>query len=626
MTKGSNRYCSPSVPKSVGSAVSPKDHCRPMSAAALRRLARGWLEGDEKTKQIPIKYRKAIAEVCAEVMAAAPVSLASRMTKKGSKIQLRICDVLITLLDGRPISFTDEYGTWPSGKARPSNARRDYLQDKLKKAIKQENVIRSVKDVMDFNRDPTWGLVPIRLRWRAGEICAQAIMEFQSARFDAIFDELESRLDQRRMGPCATGLPDTLARYFWAHKDTGNHGGAEGRIKLLKLYPLLVGAVCLQPLYEIHSEEGGRIAAWPCADPLGEMERYLSTLYQIPPSVVRRFRRKREADFPDLNFRKWPPTATHSKPIENKAMYPLATSALGHRSKAEVELAHEVFEVLSAATLLVPPEGEDGIHDIGSMFSDIPASRCITHALFTLPDTVRWLRENAPDQIGIVYKMTFAQIVNMSNIAHERFDDISRRQQLERDEVAGELRQLGLIDHKQAVAVAEGGYAEGDWSPAMRVCIVHDGLHTTELLTGKDLECESDRLQHCVRQYTEQCKKGGSRILSVRNDNDESLSTVELCISSGEVMIRQHLARRNGEPGEREKAVVAILRDYLDADAKLSKSDPTRVTSMDWRKTIRPKIKAPPHIEKKRREIRARYRAERRQMFVELLSRYSQHQ
>jgi hypothetical protein len=86
-----------------------------------------------------------------------------------------------------------------------------------------------------------------------------------------------------------------------------------------------------------------------------------------------------------------------------------------------------------------------------------------------------------------------------------------------------------------------------------------------ELLSEWDLLDEGESMRHCVADYTVDCAMGNSRVFSVRNNQNQRLSTLELIwddepTDPRKVTVAQHFARKNFDaPLEARLAVAEFL-------------------------------------------------------------------
>jgi len=90
------------------------------------------------------------------------------------------------------------------------------------------------------------------------------------------------------------------------------------------------------------------------------------------------------------------------------------------------------------------------------------------------------------------------------------------------------------------------------WLPLLpqRVTL-DDGIEAVSLCNAAELAEEGRRMQHCVGSYWRHCFLGESHIVSLRNPNGVSLSTIEICLSGNgarQCHIVQHRAERNQTP------------------------------------------------------------------------------
>jgi hypothetical protein len=128
------------------------------------------------------------------------------------------------------------------------------------------------------------------------------------------------------------------------------------------------------------------------------------------------------------------------------------------------------------------------------------------------------------------------------------------------------LRQvLNFSDAAHTVQTAAEAAVRQEWQaereveiqwPAMlpQGSFTHKELVVTELTSASELEDEGSRLSHCISDYAHDCVVGRSRILSVRNIDGDSLSSVEVWREADpktrqvRLRIAQHRTYRNRAP------------------------------------------------------------------------------
>jgi hypothetical protein len=102
-------------------------------------------------------------------------------------------------------------------------------------------------------------------------------------------------------------------------------------------------------------------------------------------------------------------------------------------------------------------------------------------------------------------------------------------------------------------------------------------LRIVPLCNAVALAEESYRLKHCVASYSNQCIHSPSHILSIRDDNGKSLSTLHLSVikEGGRfaVVINEHSGLTNTRPSEAEKSAVASFVKMINSGGIL----------VDWR-------------------------------------------
>lgn len=82
------------------------------------------------------------------------------------------------------------------------------------------------------------------------------------------------------------------------------------------------------------------------------------------------------------------------------------------------------------------------------------------------------------------------------------------------------------------------------------------------LTSSQQLAVEGSLLEHCVSGYSDSCLLGDSHILSIRNDDGQCLSTVEINLKKGPdgrltPVLIQHRGRKNGTPSRKCRQALA---------------------------------------------------------------------
>lgn len=101
------------------------------------------------------------------------------------------------------------------------------------------------------------------------------------------------------------------------------------------------------------------------------------------------------------------------------------------------------------------------------------------------------------------------------------------------------LHKLSKVWHHPAVGAELNKvktFSDSSWEPLFNPnvsydCAEHGQLTAVPLTTSKELAEEGERLKHCVGGYVEGCLNGSTHIISLRNVEGDSLSTMEIVIS-----------------------------------------------------------------------------------------------
>ena len=114
------------------------------------------------------------------------------------------------------------------------------------------------------------------------------------------------------------------------------------------------------------------------------------------------------------------------------------------------------------------------------------------------------------------------------------------------------------------------------WPPPFEGLLEIEG-HTAVCLTNPtQLKEEGKHMQHCVRNYTDHCLYYGSNIISIRSEDGQRLSTLELHLIGNKseaptFVVRQHRGPNNSEPPQKSINVVKILLPILNGSGVLAK-------------------------------------------------------
>lgn len=126
-------------------------------------------------------------------------------------------------------------------------------------------------------------------------------------------------------------------------------------------------------------------------------------------------------------------------------------------------------------------------------------------------------------------------------------------------------------------------FSDQQWEPLFSPPVHYpsDGIYAIPLTTSAELQKEGKDLAHCVGGYTRSCLEECSHIISLRNENGESLSTLELVHSlrngrdndpevinikgqtEDHLRLKQHYGKRNQEPSPLCKKVQGRLFDEI---------------------------------------------------------------
>lgn len=128
-------------------------------------------------------------------------------------------------------------------------------------------------------------------------------------------------------------------------------------------------------------------------------------------------------------------------------------------------------------------------------------------------------------------------------------------------------------------------FSDNAWEPLFSPSITYQGemgsITAVSLTTSAELQKEGKDLDHCVRGYTYKCLQTHSHIVSLRDENGKSLSTIELQLIPGNVgegdptiinikgesayhlRLNQHHGARNQPPSPLCKEIEAKLFDDI---------------------------------------------------------------
>lgn len=139
-----------------------------------------------------------------------------------------------------------------------------------------------------------------------------------------------------------------------------------------------------------------------------------------------------------------------------------------------------------------------------------------------------------------------------------------------------ELQLLPPIDEETTPGANEGADSVetttrlNHWPAPLDRPIKLGALTAHFLTTTSELRDEGLRMEHCVGSYASHCLFDGTTIVSLRNNNDRSVSTAELrLVGSGERLsfeLVQHKAQRNGCPSTLAAQTMAQLLERLADD------------------------------------------------------------
>lgn len=103
-----------------------------------------------------------------------------------------------------------------------------------------------------------------------------------------------------------------------------------------------------------------------------------------------------------------------------------------------------------------------------------------------------------------------------------------------------------------------------DWPPILKRPIRLGGRTFHELQTSSQLEQEGNAMGHCVASRTSACACGESLVLSLRSENDERQSTLEIGVDAASgYFIREHKSRDNGAASALCEASALLMLNYL---------------------------------------------------------------
>lgn len=140
----------------------------------------------------------------------------------------------------------------------------------------------------------------------------------------------------------------------------------------------------------------------------------------------------------------------------------------------------------------------------------------------------------------------------------------------------GEIRRLWV-----AAGMSRTGLPE-TW-PALFAEVATDGIRMRCLTTAMELAAEGDAMSHCVGGYDRNCRRGRSHIVSVTDAEGKRLSTAELSVDRGRVVLAQHRSVRNSAPPPAADAAVVRLLGWLNDGTVAMDPEATEVRGHDER-------------------------------------------
>ncbi len=151
----------------------------------------------------------------------------------------------------------------------------------------------------------------------------------------------------------------------------------------------------------------------------------------------------------------------------------------------------------------------------------------------------------------------------------DRFHEQAYGQRNILNKIEAPLRKLKIEENKDEIQT------EARKWPSLLSTPWHDpetGLSIVPLLSIVDLEEESDQLNHCVgdnEDYQNECKARRSVILSLRNDNQESLSTMQFRLSTfSGTNSDHHQSKRLNIPVSSGHQQISLVQHRGDSDRK----------------------------------------------------------
>lgn len=136
-----------------------------------------------------------------------------------------------------------------------------------------------------------------------------------------------------------------------------------------------------------------------------------------------------------------------------------------------------------------------------------------------------------------------------------------------------------------------GEYGETAFPVLTEAWTASNGLVVTPLRNAEDLRAEGEAMRHCVGGYTQRARSGSCHLYSVRKQDGERLSTVEIegvngddaVTAAANLRMRQNRGVRNAKPSdEAESATKEFLRNVKSGDVPILYDE-----IIEWRKHYR---------------------------------------
>ncbi len=131
-----------------------------------------------------------------------------------------------------------------------------------------------------------------------------------------------------------------------------------------------------------------------------------------------------------------------------------------------------------------------------------------------------------------------------------------------------------------------------EWEPLFNGAVwLSQDVYAVSLAQSTDLDKESSQMQHCVSTYDHYCYQGNAHIVSLRNREGASLSTIEIvyreeCTPAWKII--QHRGPSNKPPKEGLRALEPFLLNHIEKNADLAALKQWQAHAMEQSARITP--------------------------------------